>query len=339
MKQYLTSLINGSDFSFEEMQSGLQTILSPDTSEACIGAFLMGLSQRGETSTEIAAAADFLRQNATPIQAPENAVDCCGTGGDLRGTYNISTAAAFVIAACDIPMAKHGNKSASSKSGAADVLEVLGVPLQVPSEILEEALKEINFCFLMAPYHHQVLKPVAPIRKDLGIPTIFNLLGPLANPAGTKIQLIGVYDAKWLRPMAEALKTLGTKRAWVVHGKDGLDEITLADKTLVTQLHEDGTITDLTLTPGDFGLSSCNHEDLKGGDAAYNAAAITDLLNGTQNAYRDIVIANAAAVILLSQKAHNLKEAVNMAAHAIDSGKAKQILSSYIEFTQKALYS
>jgi anthranilate phosphoribosyltransferase len=334
MKEYLASLKNGSHLSFEEMQSALHIILSPDTSQACIGAFLMGLAQRGEISTEIAAAADFLRKHATPIHAPENAVDCCGTGGDLRGTYNISTAAALVIAACGIPMSKHGNKSASSKSGAADVLEALGVPLQIPSEILESTLQNLNFCFLMAPYHHQVLKPLSPIRKALGIPTIFNLLGPLANPAGTKTQLIGVYDKKWLKPMAEALKTLGTKRAWVVHGKDGLDEITLTDDTLVTQLHEDGSITNLVLSPSDFGLPACTHEELKGGDATYNAAALTDVLNGTQNAYRNIVIANAAAVILLSQKARDLKEAANIAAHAIDSGKAKQVLEDYIKFTK-----
>lgn len=220
-----------------------------------------------------------MREKATPVRAPHDAVDCCGTGGDGTATYNISTAVALVCAAAGVPVAKHGNRAASSRSGAADVLERLGVNLDAPKERLEAALHEMNFAFLMAPHHHSAMKHVAPVRKKLGRRTIFNLLGPLSNPAGTKRQLIGVYDEKWLVPMAEALRNLGTEKAWLVHGSDGMDEITVTGGTRIALL-ENGNITEKTLMPEDFGLTTSPAETLRGGDPADNAAALSALLAG-----------------------------------------------------------
>lgn len=332
MKEILLKLKAHQDLSNDHIQTAFDTILKPKTAPEIVGAFLMGLASKGETSAEIAAAAAYLREHATTLKAPDNAVDCCGTGGDVSGTYNISTAVALVCAACGVPVAKHGNRAASSKSGAADVLEEMGANIDVPKEMLESTLKTFNFAFLMAPKHHQVLKPVGPIRKNLGIPTIFNLLGPLANPAGTQIQLIGVFDKKWCRPMAEALKILGTKRAWVVHGEDGLDEITLTDKTFVAALKDDGSIEEFHITPEDYGLQRCKPEDLKGGDAKQNAAALKNVLKGDDCAYRNIVLLNAAAVLLLAGIVENMEDGVKKAAQAIDSKAAITNFEGYKSF-------
>ncbi len=311
------------------MRLSFDAILSQNPPAELIGAFLMGLSQKGETSEEIASAAHYLRAHVSPINAPPHAVDCCGTGGDVSGTYNISTAVALICAACDVPVAKHGNRAASSKSGAADVLEALGVNLDAPHERLEQALKKFNFAFLMAPKHHQILKPIVPIRKNLGFPTIFNLLGPLANPAGTKTQLIGVYDRKWCRPMAEALKILGTKRAWVVHGRDGLDEITLTTQSDVVALDENGDIHEFTISPQDHGLDICRAEDLKGGDARFNADALQKLLSGHASAYRNISLLNAGAVLVLSGSCDTLRTGIEKSAEAIDSNKVIENFNAY----------
>lgn len=317
----------------EEMVEAMETIMSGDADETEMGQFLTLLAERGETIDEITGAARVMRNKASAINAPENAVDCCGTGGDASGTYNISTAVALVAAGAGVPVAKHGNRAASSKSGAADVLEQLGVNLDLDKEQLESALKQFNFCFLMAPRHHTAMKHVVPVRKKLGFRTIFNLLGPLANPAGTGYQLIGVYDAKLVRPMAEVLKKLGTKRAWVVHGTDGLDEITTTADTCAAIL-DNGTIENKTLTPADFGLPVADMKDLKGGDASVNAAAIRKLLNGEPSAYRDIVLANAAAVLMIAGKAETLLDGVTKAAQSIESGDAKAVLDGYAAFTQ-----
>jgi anthranilate phosphoribosyltransferase len=240
----------------------------------------------------------------------------------------------LVAAACGVPVAKHGNRSASSKSGAADVLEALGVNLDVPPERLEQALKQFNFCFLMAPRHHSAMKHVVPVRKKLARRTIFNLLGPLANPAGTQYQLIGVFDPKWLRPLAETLHNLGTRRAWIVHGRDGMDEITTTTTTDVAML-ENGQITTRTLTPADFGLAQATPDALKGGDAQTNAAALRAILDGEPGAYRDIVIANSSAALCIHNSALSLKDAAEKAAHAIDSGAARELLAGYIAFTRE----
>lgn len=333
MKDVLLEIQQGMTLDEPEMNRVMTRIMEGACTDAQIAAFLMGLSMRGETAKELTGAARVMRAKVKSVQAPPGAVDCCGTGGDQSGTYNISTAVALVAAACGVPVAKHGNRASSSKSGAADVLEALEINLDAPQGRLEEALKRFNFAFLMAPKHHEAMKHVMPVRKEMGVRTIFNLLGPLANPAGTRRQLIGVFDQKWLLPIAHALRSLGTERAWVVHGSDGLDEITITGPTHIARL-ENGIIIEETLTPDDFGLMCSAPEDLLGGDARQNAAALTDLLDGGKNAYRDIVLANTAAVLMIAEKAQTLKDGVFLAAQAIDSKKALGILAQYRDFTK-----
>lgn len=321
----------------EEMSEAMRFILSGQATEDSVAIFLTALHERGESIEEITGAAKVLREMADTIKAPYGAVDCCGTGGDKKGTYNISTAVALVAAACDVPMAKHGNRASSSKSGAADVLEELGVNLSVPHEKLSEAMEEIGFAFLMAPLHHTGMKHVAGVRKNIGHRTIFNILGPLANPAGTRLQLIGVFD-KYLVPiMAEVLKNLGTKRAWVVHGSDGLDEITTCGETHIASLSE-GVIEEKIITPEEFGLKAPDDPSrLLGGDASENATALRAILEGQKCAYRDIVLANTAAVIHIHNPEIELKNAVEKAASALDNGGAMQVLKDYITFSREAM--
>ena len=317
----------------EEMMAAMTIIMDGKADEGEITAFLIELAERGESVSEITGAARVMREKAITLNAPENAIDCCGTGGDASGTYNISTAVAIVAASCGVPIAKHGGGASTSKSGSVDVLVELGVNIDVDIKKLEEAFSRFNFAFLAAPRHHSAMKNVREVRKKIGRRTVFNLLGPLANPSGTKFQLLGVYDAKWMRPMAEVLNRLGTVRAWVVHGSDRLDEITVTGETSVVILDE-GKITEAVLSPADFGLAVRKAEELKGGDAKVNAAAMREILQGAKNAYRDIVLANAAAVLVIHGRAKDLKQGVNMAAEAIDSGKAMQTLNGYAEFTQ-----
>ena len=328
----LSKVRSGGTLSRQEMYDALTTITEEKYTSSQVGALLMGLSLRGESVEEIIGAVGFLKDRVEPIFAPDKAIDCCGTGGDASGTYNISTAAALILAGCGVPVAKHGNRAASSKSGAADVLEALGVNLVVSRAGCEKALEDFNFCFLMAPHHHTVLKPLAALRKELGFRTIFNLLGPLANPANTKRQLIGVYDKKLLKTYAEVLRELGTDKAWIVHGEDGLDEVTLTGKTYCVIL-EDGQITETVLTPEDFGLAPIIAQDIEGGMAHENAKALMALLEGRKSSYRNIVLANAAAALMVSDKVTNLKDGVAMAAKAIDDGKALNVLNAYRDFT------
>lgn len=333
LDSFINKISQGSVLSEQEMQSVMRDIMGGGASETQIANLLTILAERGEAVSEITGAARVLRDMAFSIPAPDNALDCCGTGGDGVGTFNISTAVALVSAACGVPVAKHGNRAASSKSGAADVLEALGVNLDLSHDQLKTALEKYGFCFLMAPHHHQAMKHVMPVRKSLGFRTIFNLLGPLANPAGTKFQLIGVYDKKWLIPMAEVLRNLGTKRAWIVHGHDGLDEITTTSKTNIAILDE-GHIIKNTFEPEDFGLPKATLKDLKGGDAKTNADALMGLLKGEKTAYRDIVLANCSAVLNINGKTNDLKMGVQIAAKAIDNGNALKVLKDYIAFTQ-----
>ena len=333
----LKKISQGSVLSQEEMAAAMREIMDGTVSDTDLTSFLTQLAQRGETADEITGAARVLREKVEVINAPEGTVDCCGTGGDAAGTYNISTAVALLVAACGVPVAKHGNRAASSKSGAADVLEALGVNLDLSKLQLEQALREYNFCFLMAPRHHQAMKHVMPVRKALGFRTIFNLLGPLANPAGTRTQLIGVFDRQWTAPMAAALKSLGTKNAWVVHGSDGLDEITLSGPTYVSTLDEEGTLGEMLLTPDDFGLPRINLADIHGGDAAENADALRCLLEGDKSAYRDVVVANAAAVLALHAGSQDLKLFVKKASEAIDNKLALGVLENYISFSQQGI--
>ncbi len=326
---YLSKIAEGHVFTEEEMAACISVLMKGEASEDEAAQFLTTLNDRGETASEIAGAARALRSFASTIDAPEGAIDCCGTGGDGLQTFNISTAVALACAACGVPVAKHGNRSASSKSGAADVLETLGVDLNLPRVTQERALKDLNFCFLMAPNHHAAMKNVAAVRKKIARRTIFNLLGPLANPAGTKKQLIGVFSQKWVRPLAHALKSLGTEKALVVHGSDGLDEITLTGPTYAAIVNK-GYVSETTFLPRDFGLPEISLEKIRGGDAMQNATAMLNILNGAHNDYRSIVLANAAAVLTLHDD-RPLRDGVKAAADALDTGKALNVLNKYRE--------
>lgn len=326
---YLNKAAEGHVFTEEEMAAAIGILMQGTVSEDDAAQFLATLHKRGETAAEIAGAARALRSFAATIDAPKGAIDCCGTGGDGLSTFNISTAVALVGAACGVPVAKHGNRSASSKSGAADVLEKFGVDLNLSRDVQEHALKDLHFCFLMAPNHHAAMKHVAGARKKLGTRTIFNLLGPLANPANTKKQLIGVFSQKWVRPLADALKSLGTEKALVVHGSDGLDEITLTGPTHAAFLNG-GYVSETTFLPRDFGLPEITLERIRGGDATQNAAALLNILNGAHNDYRSIVLANAAAVLTLHDD-RPLRDGVKAAADALDTGKALNVLNKYRE--------
>jgi len=307
-------------------------MMSGEAAPAQMGAFLMGLRVRGETVGEITGAVRAMRAKATGVDAPGGAVDTCGTGGDAKGTYNISTCTAFVVAGAGVPVAKHGNKSVSSKSGSADVLAALGVNLDVGPEVVSKAIEEAGVGFMFAPKHHAAMRHVAPIRAELGIRTIFNLLGPLANPAGAKFQVIGVFSRDWIVPMAEVLGNLGSERVWVVHGGDGLDELTTTGPTFVAEL-KGGAVTTFEVTPEDAGLPQAAPDDLLGGDAQENAAAIAGVLSGQPGAFRDIVILNAAAALVVSGKTEGLSEGAKMAAGALDGGAARKALDGLIAIT------
>lgn len=327
---YIDILEQGAVLNREQARDAFEDMMQGRVSDTDMGRFLTLLAERGEDASEITAAAKVLRAHMKPISAPDGAIDCCGTGGDGLHTLNISTAVALTVAACGVPVAKHGNRAASSKSGAADVLEALGADLSLSPPTLEKSLRDTGFCFLMAPNHHPAMKHVAGVRKSLGRRTVFNLLGPLLNPAGVKRQLVGVPDKKWLIPMAQALKELGSERAWIVSAASGMDEISLDGETCVAKL-DNGTIKEKILTPDHFDLPHITIDQIKGGDGRENAQALMDLLNGSVNAYRYMVLANAAAALKLSGKADNLREGVSLAAHAIDNGHALNVLNRYLK--------
>lgn len=328
-KEVINSLATGAVLSREQSREAFKYMMNGDATGPQIGAFLMALRLRGETIDEIIGAVEAMRSKALTIQAPEGAVDTCGTGGGTAGTYNISTAAAIVLAACGVSVAKHGNRAASSKSGSADVLETLGINIDADMEIVKRCLYELGISFLMATRHHSAARHVGPARASLGTRTIFNLIGPLSNPASTKYQVIGVPDKKWNRPMAEVLGQLGSEHVWVVTGSDGLDEITITGETNVAE-YKNGKVTEFTLTPEDAGLKRSALSEIEGGDAEYNAKAIVALLNGEKGAFRDIVLLNTAAALFVSGKVKDLKDGVIMATEAIDSGKAKEKLEKWI---------
>ncbi|MEE8536018.1 MAG: anthranilate phosphoribosyltransferase, partial [Kiloniellales bacterium] len=297
--------------------------------------FLMALRVRGETVDEITGAARAMRAKMLSIAAPPGAIDTCGTGGDGTGTYNISTAAAIVAAACGVPVAKHGNRALSSKSGGADVLTALGVNIDVPMSLLETALEEAKICFLMAPRHHSAMRHVGPTRVELGTRTIFNLLGPLSNPARVKRQVIGVFSPDWVEPLARVLEGLGHERAWVVHGADGLDELSTTGTSLVAEL-KDGRVTTFEVTPADAGLGTARLKDLQGGDAAENAQAMRALLAGDPGPFRDVVLFSSAAALIVAEKVATLSEGVTLAAEAIDAGRARQTLERLVAITNRS---
>jgi anthranilate phosphoribosyltransferase len=329
IKSLLAKIADGKEMTPNESYQAFDAMMSGETTPAQTGAFLMALRVRGETVGEITAGAKVMREKALKVSAPENAIDNCGTGGDASGTWNISTGASFVVAACGVPLAKHGNRALSSKSGTAQALEELGVKIDVTPEKISECIDKAGMGFMMAPNHHAAMKHVAPIRVELGTRTIFNLLGPLSNPAGTKRQLIGVFDHRWVEPFAQVLKDLGSEKVWVVHGSDGLDEITTTGETYVAELDQ-GKIRTFTVTPEEVGLPQAKTEDLKGGEPALNAAKIRTLLEGEQGPYRDIVLINAAAALVVADKAANLKDGVAKAASALDSGAAQKVLETLV---------
>jgi anthranilate phosphoribosyltransferase len=310
-------------------------ILDQQRTPADLKTFLIDLAARGETIDDILGAVLSLQQRMVKISSPSGTIDCCGTGGDGSHSLNISTAVSFVVAGAGVPVAKHGNRSASSKSGAADVLEALGININVTPRQNERALHEIGFCFLMAPYYHPALKHIAPIRKDIGTRTIFNLVGPLLNPASPTRQLIGVFDQKWMEPFAQVLKQMGTERAMIVNSHDGLDEISLSAPTEMVELYN-GTVIRKIISSEDFDLPAIKKTDIAGGDADYNANALMQLLNGYESAYRNVVLANAAACLYLSGRVQNFKDGVDIARQSIDDGKALKIFDSYREFVKPA---
>jgi anthranilate phosphoribosyltransferase len=309
-----------------------EIIVSGAASDAQIGALLMGMRVRGETVDEIAGAARALRAAAVTVKAPEGAIDTCGTGGDAKGTHNISTCAAFVVAGAGVPVAKHGNRSISSRCGSADVLAALGVDIQSTPETVARCIAECGLGFMFAPAHHPAMRHVAKVRGELGTRTIFNLIGPLTNPAGAKYQLVGVFGAQWVEPIARVLGLLGVERAWVVHGSDGLDELTTTGISHVAVLDR-GKVSTFKLSPRNAGLPEARPEDLTGGDAVENAAHIRAVLQGNRGPLRDIVLLNAAAALLVAGKASSLREGVSLAAESIDSGKAKAVLDALVELS------
>ena len=322
----------GGSLSQTEAAEAFETIMSGVATDAQIGALLMAMRLRGETIEEIAGAARAMRARALPVNAPEGAIDTCGTGGDAKGTHNISTAVAFVVAGAGVPVAKHGNRSISSRSGSADVLTALGVNIECGPETITRCLEECGLGFMFAPAHHPAMRHVAHVRKELGTRTIFNLLGPLANPASTKYQVVGVFAEEWVEPVANVLGLLGVERAWVVHGADGLDELTTTGVSHVAAL-DAGKIMTFKVSPKNAGLPEDKPEDLTGGDAAENAAHLRAVLQGNQGPLRNIVLLNAAAALLVAGKAKSLREGVALAAESIDSGKAKAVLDALVKLS------
>ncbi|MEG6509653.1 anthranilate phosphoribosyltransferase [Methyloligella sp. 2.7D] len=333
LKQAIAKVSAGESLTRLEAADAFGLMMSGEATPAQMGAFLMALRMRGETVDEIAGAARAMRAKVRKVEAPEGAIDTCGTGGDAKGTHNISTCSAFVVAGAGLPVAKHGNRSVSSKSGSADVLAALGVDIELEPEAVSRCIEEAGIGFMFAPAHHAAMRHVAPVRAELGIRTIFNLLGPLANPASTQYQLIGVFSKDWVEPMAEVLGILGLKRAWVVHGADGLDELTTTTVSYVSALDR-GKVTSFKVSPRNAGLPEAKPEDLIGGDAAENAAHLRAVLEGMAGPFRDIVLFNAGAALMVGGKANSLQKGVAMAAEAIDSGAAKAVLEKLIAVSQ-----
>jgi anthranilate phosphoribosyltransferase len=328
-KSYLAKVATGASLSREEARAAFDDLLSGEVTPAQGGAFLMALRVRGEALDEIVGAVAAMRGRMLTVNAPETAVDIVGTGGDHSGSYNISTLASIIVAACGVPVAKHGNRAASSRSGTADVLSALGMKLGLDPASLERCLKDVGLCFMFAQTHHAAMRHVAPVRVELGTRTIFNLLGPLSNPAGVKRQLLGVFSEAWLEPLTQVLKELGSKKIWTVHGSDGLDEMTTTGPTFVAAL-ENGAIRRFTVTPEEVGLPTARLEDLKGADPAHNAAQLRKVLEGARIPYRDVALLNAAAALVVADEAANLRDGLDRASRALDSGAAKATLDKLV---------
>lgn len=324
LKAFIAKAADGAPLSADEARTAFGIIMSGEATPAQIGGFLMGLRVRGETVDEIAGAVATMRARMSPVDAPDGAIDIVGTGGDNSGTYNVSTLAAIIAAGAGAHVAKHGNRSLSSKSGAADALAELGVDIEADSQTIARCITEARLGFMLAPMHHAAMRHVGPARLELGTRTIFNLLGPLSNPAGVTRQVVGVFAPQWVEPLAHVLKRLGSEHVWVVHG-DGLDELTTTGTTQVAELR-DGAVRAFTLTPEDAGLPRADPAELKGGDPAENAAALRAVLDGAQNAYRDIACLNAGAGLVVAGLAGDIGDGVAKARAALDDGRARGVL-------------
>ena len=331
LKTHIAKVASGNALSFEEAREAFDIIMSGDATPGQIGGFLMALRVRGETVGEISGAVATMRSKMLRVEAPPGAIDIVGTGGDNSHSVNISTGSAFVIAAAGVPVAKHGNRGLSSLTGSADVLMALGVKIDISPETIGRCIHEAGVGFMFAPAHHPAMKHVGPIRGELGTRTIFNLLGPLSNPAGVSRQMVGVFMPEWIMPVAETLKALSAEHSWVVHG-DGYDEITTTGETQVAEL-VGGEIRTFTLTPETVGLARHTKEELRGGDAAYNARMLREMLGGAPGAYRDTVLMNAGAGLVVAGKATTLADGIEGAAQAIDSGRAVAVLEKLIEIS------
>jgi anthranilate phosphoribosyltransferase len=328
-KALIAKVATGASLTREEAAAAFDRMMSGEATPSQMGGLLMALRVRGETVDEITGAVTTMRAKMLGVKAPPDAVDVVGTGGDASGSYNISTCAAFIVAGAGVPVAKHGNRALSSKSGAADVLQALGVKIDINADDVARCIAEAGIGFMFAPSHHPAMKNVGPTRVELGTRTIFNLLGPLSNPASVKRQMIGTFSKHWVEPMAQVLKNLGSQSIWVVHGSDGLDEITTSGPTSVAAL-ENGKVRTFDITPEDAGLKRCKAEFLRGGDAETNAKALLDVLKGKPSPFRDIAILNAAAALIVAGKAKDLKEGAALAAKSIDSGEAEGRLDRLI---------
>jgi anthranilate phosphoribosyltransferase len=328
-KPYIAALAEGHPLAREEAHAAFSLIFEGAATPAQLGAFLMGLRLRGETVEEIIGAALAMRGAMIPVEAPEGAIDIVGTGGDGAGTYNISTLAAIIAAACGAIVAKHGGKASSSRSGASDVLGELGVKVGLSAPAATACLREAGICFMAGPTHHPALRHAGPVRAELGVRTIFNLLGPLCNPARVDSQAIGVYSRDWLEPLARVLRELGSRRVWLLHGEDGLDEATTTGVTHVVAL-EDGAIRSFDIAPEDAGLPRATARQLVGGDPAHNARALRAVLAGEKNAYRDIAVLNAAVALVVARRAADLRDGAAQAARALDTGAAARKLAALV---------
>ena len=332
-KPLLATLADGRSLTRAEAEGAFDRLLSGDATSAQMGAVLMALRVRGETVDELTGAVSAMRRRMVGVRAPPGAIDIVGTGGDGHGTFNVSTLAAIITAACGVPVAKHGNRASSSRSGSSDVLGALGVAVGLAPEEVERCLDEAGICFMSAQAHHSAMRHFAAVRADLGVRTIFNLLGPLSNPAGVKRLLVGVFSVDWLEPLARVLGALGAERVWLVHGSDGLDEITTTGPTTVVEWHG-GAIRRFTISPDDVGLPRATLSELMGGDARDNAAALRAVLAGATGPYRDIACLNAAAALVIAERARDLKHGLDLAGQALATGRARDVLDRLVRVSQ-----
>jgi anthranilate phosphoribosyltransferase len=335
LKPFIAKVANGDALSRDEARAAFDILMSGEATPSQIGGFLMALRVRGETVEEIAGAVSTMRAKMLPVSAGMDVMDIVGTGGDGLGTYNISTLAALIVAGAGVPVAKHGNRALSSKSGTADALTALGVKLDIGPDLIARCISEAGIGFMFAQVHHAAMRHVGPSRVELGTRTIFNLLGPLSNPAGARRQLLGVFSPHWLEPIAEVMRDLGSETIWVVHG-DGMDEITTTGVTHVAAL-ENGQIRRFDLTPEDFGVARATIDELKGGDGEFNAKALRAVLSGTRNAYRDIALCNAAASLVIAGMAADVLEGMILATQSLDSGNAALVLDRLVAVSNEAM--